>query len=181
MEFGTVYIGWIKYLKKEKLFSEYRITYSSVAHYLDRLMSAAFCGCTLELPKKFVTYGKDNIISNTGHSMSIFDLMGSMRRLDYYQNYLRKCKASSWETKAYDYGLEVGLIPRPSLKQEENDETLWSYCSGYYASDATSTERNSQHNTANIGQWYDRFYNHGNRRHINNRRNINVININRIR
>ena len=182
MEFGELYIKWIKYLKKRGLYVKYRYDYSIAVDGFYKRQRAMLNGrvgfwrisSSIEISRseKFLN-GPDCFLHVKNNSLDIHRLITGLFLLDSQLRGFGITPRKIWYKVGEEFGVLERLYEKPKpttvnwgIIDEEDYGGIWSSASSI--SESTNLARSR--NEASTGQWYDRFYNRG--RNFNNRNNI---------
>jgi hypothetical protein len=171
MKFSKIYTEWVTYLKKNKLYGAYILDYARVNEYItsrERYRCRIFdYNCATN--HKFLN-SRDLLIENkSDENMTFTDLAGGIERFQWNMFFLSK---HNWRVILEDFSAEFGYYKRPE-KYPFDEDDLWSEYDVFPSSTVartTNVGRRRDREEANIGQWYDIYYqnNRGRRERVNN-------------
>lgn len=188
MEYCKLYIDWVKYLKKKKLYEAYRIAYSTVCTFLnerDRALQDGSYWTATDLWRDIdkITNTppvKDRLLGDNKADLQIYRLEYAMGIIDgniegvHGRKLFKRLKelgaVANWVEVAREFGYENGLLVKPKITIEPQGEMYWdipSSSSVYTLNTEIIDDRRSRFDRAHEGQWFDRF-NRGNNRRRNN-------------
>ena len=193
MKFGKLYIDWVKYLKKKKLYEGYRIAYSTVCTFLnerDRALQDGSYWTATDLWRDIdkitsTPPAKDRLLGDNKADLQIYRLEYAMGIIDgniegvHGRKLFKRLKelgaVANWLEVAREFGYENGLLAKPKIIYDTTIEPqggmYWdipsSSSSVYTLNTEIIDDRRSRFDRAHEGQWFDRF-NRGNNRRRNN-------------
>lgn len=188
MEFGKLYIEWIKYLKQKGLYPQYRYDYARTNEYLnarDALIITGNYWCSDKIKSiRKINYRffncKDKLIADKGENLSFYTLSCGMSTLMWYigewEVYHTPHRSIDWRNVLREFGEENNYVKRQrkiELWSDSSEE--WYYPESSAAttariSNSTMLVTRTRYQDAHTGQWYDRYYNRGRNNNIRLRR-----------
>ena len=184
MEAGKIYLEWVKYLKEKGLYVKFMCDYAYANELINfrniLIREGKYWDSSVNSKLKDFNHRffncRDFILTDKGNSMSFEQLRWGMSNLSY--SIPSTIRRAEWGDLVLEFGEERGYYKKPQPRPL--GEFYWGLLDDddyfeYSVQSATTRIRptRSRRVEANVGQWYDRFYNNG--------RNVNNNNINRWR
>jgi hypothetical protein len=170
MKFSKIYTEWVTYLKKRGIYGQYMLEYARVNEYLAyRALYREYHIFVIDSSNHKFLNSKDLLIENkSDENMTFTDLMTGIERFQWNMFFSPRY---NWRDILEDFGVEFGYYKRPK-KYKFDEDGLWSdydISSSHRVARSTNVGRDRGREEANIGQWYDVYYqnNRGRRRGTN--------------